>query len=180
MFTIFQDYGFVLKIFNDQVLRPPELQRKTANATGVKQANEQKSAGMPIIIVPNSASCSISVLNALDFLERGEFISSEEKKQSGAKRMAEQVVQRVDPITGVTKNYKLIDNPINLSPQDWDRVVVVFVSGQLWQFKGWKWPAPVDLFRNVLGVYLTFDNRAIDTTVQSWNCKVIKVFNFNL
>lgn len=29
-----------------------------------------------------------------------------------------------------------------------DRVCCVFVTGKVWQFKGWKWEKPVDLFSN--------------------------------
>jgi parafibromin len=54
----------------------------------------------------------------------------------------------------------------------------VFASGQAWQFKDWlggKEVAPVDLFANVLGFYLTFDDKKIPDTIRSWNVKVISV-----
>jgi parafibromin len=130
---------------------------------------------MPIIIVPNSTASCISILNASDFLVDGTFVSTDQKKRDGARREAEVVIRRTDPSTRETREYKIIDNPTTLRVEEWDRVVAVFVSGQLWQFKGWKWAQPVDLFRQVLGVYLTFDDRAVDSNVLSWNCKIIKV-----
>jgi len=70
-----------------------------------------------------------------------------------------------------------------LIQSDWGRVAAVFVTGQLWQLKGWnagKYSSPVTLFQNVLGVHLTFDDRAVDATIQSWNCKVLKVILYNI
>lgn len=46
-----------------------------------------------------------------------------------------------------TVSYRVIDNPIKLSQQDWQRVVAVFVMGPQWQFKGWPWDGnPVEIF----------------------------------
>lgn len=47
----------------------------------------------------------------------------------------------------VTAPYRVIDNPLKLSQQDWNRVVAVFVIGPAWQFKGWPWEGnPVEIF----------------------------------
>ena len=115
------------------------------------------------------------MLNACDFLRDGIFISTEEKRKSGATRESFMLFQHTDTTTGKVKVFKLMDNPTTLSSEDWHRVVAVFVSGQTWQFKGWKWSSPVELFKNVMGIYLTFDDRPIDNNVLSWNCKTIKV-----
>lgn len=117
------------------------------------------------------------MLNALDFLQNGAFVSPDDKRKAGAAREASVLLKRTDPVTGSIKMFKLMDNPLTLSSDDWGRVVAVFVSGQAWQFKNWKWSSPVDLFKNVLGVYLTFDDRPVDSNVSSWNCKTIKVLN---
>lgn len=172
------DFRFVLKLFNDQVLKPPELQVRQQASADSRAGHERATGGSPIIIVPNSSASLISILNAADFLRDGVFISTDEKKAAGAKRIPELVIQRSDPTTGAIRSYKLVDNPAGLSAGDWDRVVAVFVTGQLWQIKSCKWQTPVELFRNVLGVFLTFDNRTMDPAVQTWNCKVIKVNQF--
>lgn len=62
-----------------------------------------------------------------------------------------------------------------LREEDWDRVVAVFVLGKSWQFKGWKWSQPAELFDRVLGVYLMIQGQTMEPEVSSWNCKVIKV-----
>lgn len=71
--------------------------------------------------------------------------------------------------------YRVVDNPVKLNEDEWEKVVVVFVTGQAWQFKDWKWANPVELFQHVLGMHLTMDDRAINPTVLSWNCKLLKV-----
>ncbi len=156
-------------------MKPPELQARQLVSADTRSGHERATGGIPIIIIPNSSVSLISILNAAEFLRDGVFVSCEDKKAAGAKRIPELVIQRSDPATGAIRSYKLVDNPAGLSAGDWDRVVAIFVSGQLWQIKSCKWQTPVELFRNVLGVFLTFDNRTMDPIVQTWNCKVIKV-----
>lgn len=165
-----QDFGFVLKLFSENVLKPELMQVQQVE----KPANPSSSK-TPIIIVPNSTASCLSMLNACEFLRDGVFISAEEKRNSGATRESFMLFQHTDTSTGKVKVFKLMDNPTTLSPDDWHRVVAVFVSGQTWQFKGWKWSSPVDLLKNVMGVHLTFDDRPIDNSILSWNCKTIKV-----
>lgn len=70
-----------------------------------------------------------------------------------------------------------------------DRVVAVFTTGQLWQFKQYKWHDPKELFRHgkslpqmifdctfievkiclaVRGVYMHYTNDPINPLVQDW------------
>lgn len=165
-----QDFSTVLKAFSEHVLKPENLQVQAA-----RPQDPASNIRTPIIIVPNSTSSCLTMLNACDFLRDGVFISSDEKRNSGAVRESGMIFQHTDPFTGSVKTYKLMDNPATLQRDEWNRVVAVFVSGQVWQFKGWRWPSPVDLFKNVMGVYLTFEDRTIDKNVQTWNCKTIKV-----
>jgi parafibromin len=102
-------------------------------------------------------------------------IGIEEKKAQGGKRESVLLIRRTLP-SGETREYKVIDNPTRLSAQEWEqRVVAVFASGQLWQFKDWRWSSPVDLFQHTLGVHLCMEGRNVDAAVLSWNCKVLKV-----
>lgn len=68
----------------------------------------------------------------------------EQKKQEGAKRDNEVLLHRQR--NGVSVPYRIVDNPAKLSPSDWDRVVAVFVMGPAWQFKGYPWENPVEIF----------------------------------
>jgi parafibromin len=44
--------------------------------------------------------------------------------------------------------YQVIDSVDRLKPDDWKRVVAVFVTGAEWQFKNWVWQNPLDIFSN--------------------------------
>lgn len=68
----------------------------------------------------------------------------EQKKANGARRDNEVLLQRQK--SGTTVPYRVIDNPAKLTQGDWDRVVAVFVMGPAWQFKGWPWENPVEIF----------------------------------
>lgn len=81
----------------------------------------------------------------------------EQKKQEGAKRDNEVLLHRQR--NGVSVPYRVVDNPAKLSPSDWDRVVAVFVMGPAWQFKGYPWENPVEIFakgkaQNYCGIFL--------------------------
>lgn len=84
--------------------------------------------------------------NAKDILEDLRFISTEEKKSKGCSRENDLLLQRRKDATN-TVPYRVIDNPTKLTPQEWSRVVAVFVMGPAWQFKGWPWSGnPVEIF----------------------------------
>jgi parafibromin len=117
---------------------------------------------------------SITMFNAKEFLENGVFKSLDISLSGNAKKPKIEILNRKisQELTG---QYKLLDDASKLSNDEWDRVVAVFVSGQQWQFAQWKYSNPVDLFQNVLGIHLMFDDRNPDPIIQSWNCKVLKV-----
>lgn len=72
------------------------------------------------------------------------YVTVEQKKIEGGKRDNEVLIQRQR--NGQTVPYRVVDNPAKLSPSDWDRVVAVFVMGPAWQFKGYPWETPVEIF----------------------------------
>lgn len=74
----------------------------------------------------------------------GRFVTQEEKKAEGGKRDNEVLIQHER--NGQTVPYRIVDNPAKLSPSDWDRVVAVWVMGPAWQFKGYPWDTPVEIF----------------------------------
>ena len=51
---------------------------------------------------------------------------------------------------------------------EWDNVVACFVLGKAWQFKGWRWSSPQELFRNVLSFYLGFDDTPLPPSARTW------------
>ena len=96
--------------------------------------------GTPIILVPNSSSNVISLYNAKQLLEGGEYVSTEEAKaaHSGEKPVKVEINRK--DAHGNSLKYYVMDDPTLLSREDWlIRVLAVFAAGPEWQFKGWKW-----------------------------------------
>uniref|UniRef100_A0A8C9RKN6 Parafibromin n=1 Tax=Scleropages formosus TaxID=113540 RepID=A0A8C9RKN6_SCLFO len=140
----------------------------------------------PIIIIPAATTSLITMLNAKDLLQDLKFVTSEEKKKQGIQRDNEVLLQRrkdqIQPggtTLSVTVPYRVIDQPLKLAPQDWDRVVAVFVQGPAWQFKGWPWllpdGSPVDIFAKIRAFHLKYDEAKMDPNVQKWDVTVLEL-----
>lgn len=156
---------------------PADLRAAGAGADPRAAAPSSSSFGKnyPIIILPGSLTTCITMINVKDFLLEGMYISVEEKRSAGAAKEREMLLIRDLPGGGGRLIYRVIDDPTKLASAEWDLVVAVFATGQLWQFKGWKFPTPVALFQNVLGVHVCVDSAAVDANILSWNCRVLKV-----
>lgn len=126
--------------------RPKEIQM-TAQGRMISQSNNSKRISRtPIIIIPATNNSLITMYNAKDILQELKFVSTDDKKKQGAIRENELLLQRRKE-GNITVPYRVIDNPSKLTPQDWNRVVAVFVMGPAWQFKGWPWNGnPVEIF----------------------------------
>lgn len=75
------------------------------------------------------------------------YVDSQELRDQGVKK-AERVTVERKKANGQSVPYHVVDSVAQFKQSDWDRVCCVFVAGQLWQFKGWKWEKPVELFSN--------------------------------
>uniref|UniRef100_A0A673AH64 Parafibromin n=1 Tax=Sphaeramia orbicularis TaxID=375764 RepID=A0A673AH64_9TELE len=148
--------------------------------------NQKKGSRTPIIIIPAATTSLITMLNAKDLLQDLKFVTSEEKKKQGIPRDNEVLLQRrkdqIQPggaTLSVTVPYRIIDQPLKLAPQDWDRVVAVFVQGPAWQFKGWPWllpdGSPVDIFAKIRAFHLKYDEAKTDPNVQKWDVTVLEL-----
>uniref|UniRef100_A0A8C4HJ08 Parafibromin n=1 Tax=Dicentrarchus labrax TaxID=13489 RepID=A0A8C4HJ08_DICLA len=140
----------------------------------------------PIVIIPAATTSLITMLNAKDLLQDLKFVTPEEKKKQGIQRDNEVLLQRrkdqIQPggtTLSVTVPYRIIDQPLKLAPQDWDRVVAVFVQGPAWQFKGWPWllpdGSPVDIFAKIRAFHLKYDEAKTDPNVQKWDVTVLEL-----
>lgn len=128
----------------------------------------------PIIILPGSLTTCITLYNVRDFLLQGMYVSVEEKRSAGAQKERDTLLLRDLP-NGGRLIYRVIDDPTKLTEAEWGMVVAVFATGQLWQFKNWRYPTPVELFQRVMGVHVCVDSAAVDANILSWNCRVLKV-----
>ena len=126
---------------------PSDPRRQSSSDKGGPQKSvaPPKAYAVPIIIVP--VTSTICALNIVDFLEKGVYISAEEKKKAGMKREQTTSIRRVT--ASGTSEFRIIDNVRMLKTEDWDKVVAVFAAGPAWQFKEYHWSSPVDLFQQV-------------------------------
>ena len=105
---------------------PPSVATNNTPGSGGKRPSRT-----PIIVIPAAPKSLITMFNAKEVLQDLRFVSTEEiKAKAGLKRDNELLIQRRKD-GGLTVPYRVIDNPGKLTPQDWDRVVAVFVMGQV-------------------------------------------------
>ncbi|KAH9260701.1 hypothetical protein BASA81_001168 [Batrachochytrium salamandrivorans] len=138
------------------------------------KASTAGSSGSPIIIVPPNSSAVINLYNCRQFLEDSHYVSHADliKENQGVslpKPESVYVTRRKHPLTGCDLRFKVVDSVLNFTNETWDRVVAVIVSGQAWQLKGWKWQTTQEIFANVKGLYVYFDDAKLPPQVQGWN-----------
>lgn len=136
----------------------------------------------PIIIVPMSTSSLMNIYNIKDFLENGRFVTPEEAKFKSQKRESVVIVNRKPtsylplPISDQQIiTYHVIDSCHRLRANDWNRVVAVFAQGTTWQFKGWKYDNPVDVFSHYKGFHVKYEDTTADSSIRSWDVTILSV-----
>ena len=68
--------------------------------------------------------------------------------------------------------FVVVDSPEKFKPEYWDRVVAVFTTGQEWQFRGYRWSNPVELFRQTKGFYIGWEGEQVPEAVKKWGTGV--------
>ncbi|GLT99618.1 hypothetical protein SLE2022_170450 [Rubroshorea leprosula] len=134
--------------------------------------------GVPIILVPSAFQTLITIYNVKEFLEDGVFVPTDVKvKQMKGARPECVTVQKKFSRDRVVTAYEVRDKPSALKPEDWDRVVAVFVLGKEWQFKDWPFKDHVELFNKIIGFYMRFEDDSVESakTVKQWNVKIISI-----
>lgn len=122
----------------------------------------------PIILLSPSPSSLLNMANVQAFLEKGEFVAT--LKSSSTPNLLR--ITRKSNTIGPKVRFVVVDSTENFKPEYWDRVVAVFVTGQPWQLRQYKWHDAKSLFQHVLGFGLEFKNDPIPETLKQWNVKV--------
>ncbi|XP_057450223.1 protein CDC73 homolog [Lotus japonicus] len=134
--------------------------------------------GVPIILVPSAFQTLITIYNVKEFLEDGIYIPTDVKvKQMKGTRPDCVTVQKKLSRDRVVAAYEVRDKPSTLKPEDWDRVVAVFVLGKEWQFKEWPFKDHVEIFNKIIGFFIRFEDDSMESvkTVKQWNVKIISI-----
>lgn len=127
----------------------------------------------PIILLSPSASSLLRMPNIKAFLDGGEYTPVMPGSDSPTILHISRQLKTINP--GHTTRFILVDDPTNFRPDYWNRVVAVFTTGQTWQFKGYKWPQPAELFSHALGVYVGWQGEKVPDTVRGWGRGVLSV-----
>ncbi|KAG6486005.1 hypothetical protein ZIOFF_054575 [Zingiber officinale] len=134
--------------------------------------------GVPIILVPSAYSTLITIHNVKEFLEDGIFVPTDAKVKAlqGPKPDCVTVQKKLSRDRAVAA-YEVRDKPSGFKPEDWDRVVAVFVLGKEWQFKDWPFKDHVEIFNKIIGFYVRFEDDSVESakTVKQWNVKIISI-----
>lgn len=126
---------------------------------------------VPIIIIPATTTSVINMYNAQAILQDLTYVD----RTSNKARDSELLIQRTKS-DGTHVPYKILDNPLKLDADDWNRVVAVFVQGPAWQFKGWPWGgSPVEIFSRIKGFHLKWDEAKLDDNVAKWNVHILEL-----
>jgi len=153
------------------------------------QSRKQKSM-CPIIMISSSPTSLITMYNVRRFLQESMFEPSAEAR---ARAAAEGTTRAEDLIPidrerttvepgGQTRTsaqrYYVVDSveALNKFGADaWDRVVCVLTTGQVWQFRPYKWSEPRVLFHHVKGIYVSWANDPPNPKVKDWNVTELKI-----
>lgn len=124
----------------------------------------------PIIIIPSAITSLLTIFNATDIIQDMNFVTTEEKrKEKNMQRKSQIYIQRKK--NDATVPYLVVDQPNKFSDAEWDRVVAVFITGQLWQFKPFKrWHSnPVEIFAKIPAFHVHYDDLNVDPNVAKWS-----------
>ena len=81
----------------------------------------------------------IRLSNVKSFLDEGRYIPAEKNSTLSIHHLT-RTMKDIDPSRPL--RFILVEGPEQFKPEYWDRVVAVFTTGQLWQFKNYKWSTP--------------------------------------
>jgi len=140
-----------------------------------KSLSKPHDHGTPIIIVPSAPSSLINMYNVQKFLQDKQYMEPQECRRQGVKKEPRIVITREKSDGKGELKYYVVDSADKFRDQEWEKVVAVFTCGAAWQFKGWKWQNPTELFSKVRGFYLQYQDDILKEPVKEWNVKVLKV-----
>eukprot|EP00162_Nutomonas_longa_P012864 comp21300_c0_seq2/m.45678 comp21300_c0_seq2/g.45678 ORF comp21300_c0_seq2/g.45678 comp21300_c0_seq2/m.45678 type:complete len:441 (-) comp21300_c0_seq2:9-1331(-) len=181
----------------EKSIKERELERekeKDKIATGVSSIAASLEAGAasastsvfsthpPIILVPAAMNALINSYNAKEFLENKNWVDIKEMNTLQLEKKMRVVRQEDTLQEGVAekrkdwiRNFDLVDDPKKLAPQDWERVVCIFVLGKKWQFKDCVPQEPVLLLNKYPGIFFCLEDevKLHSDIIKNWNLNVI-------
>jgi parafibromin len=136
--------------------------------------SDKKPVGKPLILIPNAMTSPITMINAKEFFGSAKFIPRDVQLKNGVRKLPSVTFSRriAGRLGGHMVEYEVMDNPTTrLKPHEWDRVVAVIPQGAAWQFKGWRYSNPVDIFNKSYGFYIGIEKTPIPKDLTGWRVK---------
>ncbi|KAK5256241.1 accessory factor associated with RNA polymerase II [Cryomyces antarcticus] len=128
----------------------------------------------PIILLSPSASSLLRLPNIKSFLTDGLYVPPTHASLSSSTATILHVSRLLPSIDAVRPlRFVLVDTPDQFKPDYWNRVVAVFTTGQTWQFKGYRWQQPAELFAHALGIYVGWRGEEVPAAVRGWGRGVV-------
>ncbi|KAF1834050.1 CDC73-domain-containing protein [Decorospora gaudefroyi] len=142
-----------------------------------KPSQQQKKRLFPIILLSPSASSLLRTSNAKTFLSDGVFTPPNTTDSSSTSASANMIqIQRLLPsISSQPLTFILVDSTSSFKPTYWSRVVGIFTTGQLWQFKSYKYTNPAELFAHYPGIFVGWSSEEPPETVKQLGRGVLPV-----
>ncbi|CAO1603728.1 accessory factor associated with RNA polymerase II [Xanthoria calcicola] len=149
----------------------PPIINNTPNPPGPNPKHHRRPD--PIILLSPSASSLLRLSNIKSFLSDGLYTPPHTTSTHANILHLTRLLPTIDPHRPL--RFILVDTPEQFKPDYWNRVVAVFTTGQTWQFKGYKWQDPRELFKEALGVYVGWRGEDLPPSVKGWGRGVLSV-----
>lgn len=145
---------------------PPAKSSHSANGSSLPPLKPGRNKD-PIILLSPSPSSLLNMGNVKEFMETRNF----EPALKGSTDAAFQRISRQSALIGKVR-FVVTDSVAQFKPEYWDRVVAVFVTGQSWQLRQYKWSDANTLFHHVLGFALLYKGDPVPDLLKQWNVKI--------
>ena len=149
----------------------PPLSR-AASSSG--SSPRHRGEAVAIIVVPATLTYLVNMWNVRELLEEQRLVDCMEKKASGAAKPASIKIRHTFE-DGSSCNFVVTDNPLALKTAegtpvacDWGSLVAVFAAGTTWQFKGWPFKDPTELFNKVQGYHVRYFDEKPNQVTKAW------------
>lgn len=133
----------------------------------------------PIILLSPSASSLITMHNVKRFLEEGIFVPPDiaARETGGPAPELLSLAYKSKLQTGKTLRFVVVENTDKFKPDYWDRLLVVFTTGQAWQFKPYaqSFSDPRSLFQKTKGVLVRYRDEPSNQAERDWNIQGIQI-----
>ncbi|KAI9670947.1 MAG: accessory factor associated with RNA polymerase II [Alyxoria varia] len=168
-----------LKHAKANTARPSDAVPSSSNTNGAMTPNNRARPARrvePIILLSPSESSLLRMTNIKSFLEDGVYTPPDPTAARPNMLYTTRRLPSIDPQRPL--RFALVESAERFKPDDWQRLVAVFTTGQAWQFKQYHWSSPPELFSHALGIYVGWRGEDLMSKprqqVEEWGRGVMK------